>query len=180
MDDSGDEVLVLGIGNPLLGDDGFGVRAVEEMERRYAVPEGVRLLDGGTQGLYLVNDVRVARRLLVFDAVDYGLPPGTLKVLRGDDVPRFAGAAKIDMHQTSFQDILSASVLLGGRTEEVVVIGVQPEATDGFGCAISEPVAAAVAGTIDTAIAELARWGYPPSPRTVAADPAAVSWAVGA
>jgi len=98
MDDSGDEVLVLGIGNPLLGDDGFGVRAVEEMERHYVIPDGVRLLDGGTQGLYLVNDVRAARRLLVFDAVDYGLPPGTLKVLRGGDVPRFAGAAKIDMH----------------------------------------------------------------------------------
>jgi len=180
MDDSGDEVLVLGIGNPLLGDDGFGVRAVEEMERHYVIPDGVRLLDGGTQGLYLVNDVRAARRLLVFDAVDYGLPPGTLKVLRGGDVPRFAGAAKIDMHQTSFQDILSASILLGGRTEDVVVVGVQPAAMDGFGCAISEPVAAALPNAIAVAAEELTGWGFAPSLRTVASEPAAATWAVGA
>ena len=69
-------VLVLGIGNILWADEGFGVRAVEEFHRRYELPQDVTVLDGGTQGLYLVNYVQEADDLLVFDAIDYGLVPG--------------------------------------------------------------------------------------------------------
>ena len=72
-------VLVLGIGNILWADEGFGVRAVEAFHRLYSMADGVDLLDGGTQGLYLVNRVSEVERLLVFDAIDYGLEPGTLK-----------------------------------------------------------------------------------------------------
>ena len=78
-------VLVLGIGNILWADEGFGVRAVEAFHRFYAMADGVDVLDGGTQGLYLVHHVAEVDRLLVFDAIDYGLAPGTLKVVRGDD-----------------------------------------------------------------------------------------------
>ena len=79
--------LVLGIGNILWADEGFGVRAVEEFHRRYHLAEDVTVLDGGTQGLYLVNFLQEHDRLLVFDAIDYGLAPGTLKIVRGDEVP---------------------------------------------------------------------------------------------
>ena len=68
-------VLVLGIGNLLWADEGFGVRAVERMHLEYEFDDNVTLMDGGTQGLYLVQDVRAADILVVFDAVDYGLPP---------------------------------------------------------------------------------------------------------
>ena len=77
-------MLVLGIGNILWADEGFGVRAVEAFHRRYELPDDVVLLDGGTQGLYLVQHVvQEADDLLVFDAIDYGLPPGTLNVVHG-------------------------------------------------------------------------------------------------
>ena len=69
-------VLVLGIGNLLWADEGFGVRAVEELHAHYEFPENVRVMDGGTQGIYLVQYIREADILIVFDAVDYGLPPG--------------------------------------------------------------------------------------------------------
>ena len=92
------EILILGIGNILWADEGFGVRAVEEMQRRYRFPETVRLLDGGTQGIYLVDQVRAADVLVVFDAVDYGLPPGTMKQVEGDQVPKFMGAKKMSLH----------------------------------------------------------------------------------
>ncbi|MDZ7894479.1 MAG: HyaD/HybD family hydrogenase maturation endopeptidase [Sphingobium sp.] len=100
MDSDRTNVLVLGIGNLLWADEGFGVRAVEEMNRRYVFPEGVRLVDGGTQGIYLVQLIREADVLIVFDAVDYGLPPGTLKRVEGEEVPHFLGAKKISLHQT--------------------------------------------------------------------------------
>lgn len=106
-------ILVLGIGNILWADEGFGVRAVEEFHRRYAVPDNVTILDGGTQGLYLVNYLEDADHLMVFDAIDYGLEPGQLKLVRDDEVPRFTGAKKMSLHQTSFQEVISAADLLG-------------------------------------------------------------------
>ncbi len=107
------QVLILGIGNVLWADEGFGVRCVEEMAERFALPEGVRLLDGGTQGLYLLPFLEEAGALLVFDAIDYGLPPGTLRLIEGDEVPAFMGAKKMSLHQTGFQDVIATARLLG-------------------------------------------------------------------
>jgi hydrogenase maturation protease len=66
------DTLVLGIGNLLWADEGFGVRCVEELDRFYRFPAHVRLMDGGTQGLYLVHYIQQAKNLLVFDAIDWG------------------------------------------------------------------------------------------------------------
>ena len=71
-------VLILGIGNVLWADEGFGVRTVEHMYRHYQAPDHVKIMDGGTQGLYLVQHIRETDFLVVFDAVDYGLEPGTM------------------------------------------------------------------------------------------------------
>jgi len=103
-------ILVLGIGNILWADEGFGVRAVEALHAAHAFPEGVTLMDGGTLGLALYDEVARSRRVLVFDAVDYALPPGALKVLRGDDVPAW-GRTKLSPHQVGFNDVLE----LAGR-----------------------------------------------------------------
>ena len=73
--------LVLGIGNVLWADEGFGVRCVETLAEGWRFGPEVTLLDGGTQGLYLLPFLEDADALLVFDAVDYGLAPGTLKIL---------------------------------------------------------------------------------------------------
>ncbi len=64
-------VLVLGVGNLLWADEGFGVRAVEALHQRYELPPQVSLVDGGTQGLYLLDHVCAADKVLVFDAIDY-------------------------------------------------------------------------------------------------------------
>ncbi len=105
-------VLILGIGNVLWADEGFGVRAVEELARRWKFPDHVTLLDGGTQGLYLLPFLEEADVLLVFDAVDYGLEPGTIKVVEDDEVPRFMGAKKMSLHQTGFQDVIATAQLM--------------------------------------------------------------------
>jgi hydrogenase maturation protease len=84
--------LVLGIGNLLWADEGFGVRAVEALNASCAFPPDVLLLDGGTLGLALLDYVETSRRVLVFDAVDFGLPPGSLELLRDANVPRWGHA----------------------------------------------------------------------------------------
>jgi len=153
------EALVLGIGNVLWADEGFGVRCVEAFAERYEVPEGVRLLDGGTQGMYLVHEVTSTRRLLVFDAVDWGDPPGTLRVVRDEDVPRFCGVHKTSLHQTGFQEVLAAADLLGKLPEAITLIGVQPERLDDYGGGLTAGVAAQIDAVLFRASEELAGWG---------------------
>jgi hydrogenase maturation protease len=153
------KVLIIGIGNLLWADEGFGVRAVEAMHRLYAWPENVRLMDGGTQGLYLVQHVREADILIVFDAVDYGLPPGTIKLVEGDEVPKFLGAKKISLHQTGFQEVLATAELLGGATKHLYLIGVQPVELDDFGGSLRDEMKARIGPAIQHAIDFLARFG---------------------
>jgi hydrogenase maturation protease len=153
------KVLVIGIGNLLWADEGFGVRAVEAMHRHYEWPENVRLMDGGTQGLYLVQHVREADILIVFDAVDYGLPPGTIKLVEGDEVPKFLGAKKISLHQTGFQEVLATAELLGGATQHLYLIGVQPVELDDFGGSLRDEMKARIGSAIQHAIGFLTRFG---------------------
>ena len=140
------ETLVLGIGNVLWADEGFGVRAVESLNARYVFGDDVCVMDGGTQGIFLLPYVRSATRLLIFDAVDFGLEPGTLKVVRGDDVPQFMGVRKMSMHQAGFQEVLSTAALSGDLPGEIVLIGVQPELLDDYGGSLRPVVRASASG----------------------------------
>lgn len=158
-------VLILGIGNILWADEGFGVRAVEAFHRAYDVPANVTVLDGGTQGLYLVNFLQDHDHLLVFDAIDYGLEPGTLKLVRGDEVPKFTGAKKMSLHQTGFQEVLSAADLLGAAPRELALIGCQPLDLEDWGGALTEPVRGRIAESLALACAILAEWGVVVAPR---------------
>jgi hydrogenase maturation protease len=152
-------VLILGIGNILWADEGFGVRAVEAFHRRYELPDDVVLLDGGTQGLYLVNFVQEASDLLVFDAIDYGLPPGTLKIVRDEEVPKFTGAKKMSLHQTGFQEVLSAADMLGAYPSRLALIGCQPVDLEDWGGPLTAPVRNAIGPAVEAAVAVLAEWG---------------------
>ncbi len=125
--------LILGIGNLLWADEGFGVRAVECLHRQYAFPDGVRLMDGGTQGIYLVEHIRATDILVVFDAVDYGLTPGRMKLVEGDEVPKFLGAKKMSLHQTGFQEVLAMAEMMGDYPAHLLLIGVQPVELEDFG-----------------------------------------------
>ena len=152
-------VLILGIGNLLWADEGFGVRAVEELHRHYTFPDTVKLLDGGTQGLYLIEHVTSADILVVFDAVDYGLPPGTIKLVEDDEVPRFLGAKKMSLHQTGFQEVIATAELLEKAPARLYLIGVQPVELDDYGGSLRPEVKAQIEPATAHAIAYLARFG---------------------
>ena len=156
---SNPNVLLLGIGNVLWADEGFGVRVIEEIARRYRFGPNVRLLDGGTQGIYLVDDIRWAEVLVVFDAVDYGLTPGTLKRVEGDEVPKFMGAKKMSLHQTGFQEVLALADLLGDYPRHLLLIGVQPVELDDFGGSLRPEVKAQIEPAIGLARAYLESFG---------------------
>jgi hydrogenase maturation protease len=152
-------ILLLGIGNVLWADEGFGVRVIERLQKRYRFPDQVKVMDGGTQGVYLVEHVQAADVLIVFDAVDYDLPPGTLKRIENDDVPHFLGAKKMSLHQTGFQEVLAMAQMLGGYPRHLLLVGVQPEELDDYGGSLRPSVKAQIQPAIDMALGFLEAFG---------------------
>lgn len=161
---SAPSILILGIGNLLWADEGFGVRCVEQLHSRYRFPDNVTLLDGGTQGIYLVQHVQEADILVVFDAIDYGLAPGTIKIIRDDEVPKFMGAKKMSLHQTGFQEVLAMAEFTGNYPSELLLVGVQPEALEDFGGSLREPVRQQIEPALAVVLGFLAERGVVPVP----------------
>ena len=147
--------LILGIGNILWADEGFGVRAAETLHRHWDFDGSVTVMDGGTQGIYLLQHVESADVLVIFDAIDYGLAPGTLKLIEGDAVPNYLGAKKVSLHQTGFQEVLAMAEMLGRYPEHILLVGVQPQQIDDFGGSLAPVVRAQTEPAIDAALAWL-------------------------
>jgi hydrogenase maturation protease len=164
------DTLVLGIGNVLWADEGFGVRCVEHLLAEYSVPPTVQVMDGGTQGLYLLPHVQQARRLIVFDAIDYGLEPGTLQLIENAEVPRFMGVKKMSLHQTGFQDVICAAELTGQCPDEMLLIGVQPRQLEDYGGSLTPIVRAQIPAAVHLAVRRLRGWGLRATRRSAPAQ----------
>jgi hydrogenase maturation protease len=156
------KVLVLGLGNLLLSDEGIGVRVIERLQEMYEFPEEVQVLDGGTKGLELLPYVDDATLLLVVDAVKARRPPGALIRLTTDEIPSFLDATKISPHQEGLQDILALARLRGTLPKEVVLWGVQVGSMEP-GLEFTPPVAAQVAPLVEKVLEELKQWGVAPN-----------------
>jgi len=147
---------VLGVGNPIMGDDGVGLELLAGLQARRAGVDGPRVeyVDGGTGGMELIPVVQEARFLLVLDAVA-GPVPGAVQHLSGDQVPRML-SSKLSPHQVGLLDVFTAARLLGSEPEAVEVVGVTPESVD-LRLGLTDVVAAALPGAIDEAAAVLDR-----------------------
>ena len=151
------KVLVAGIGNTFLSDDGFGVEVVTELRKR-RLPHGVEAVDTGIRGMHLAYQLLDGYDVLVLvDAVARGSEPGTLHVLEHDlDSPREPGAA-LDAHGMDpaavldLLDGLAAAMDLTRPVGRVLVVGCEPERLE-EGMGLSRSVAAAVAPAVDTVI----------------------------
>ena len=158
MNETSSKTVVLGVGNLLWADEGFGPRAVARMMATENVPDGVEILDGGTQGLYLLPIIQAARRLLVFDIVDFGAEPGEIMVLRDGEIPVFFGQRPLSLHQTAFTDVLAAAELTGKMPDAVTLVGVQLGDLNAWGGDLTPQVAGAMDEAIRIGLAELAAW----------------------
>ena len=146
-------VTVLGIGNIILRDEGFGVRAMEDLNKHYTFPQEVRLLDGGTE------------KLLILDAVAGDAAPGTVYRFENDAVMAHF-QEKMSSHEIGIQDVLAWLTVTGRSIPNVVVLGMQPyELTAGL--TLSPEMAAALPSFAHRAVEELVRFGVIPKERGV-------------
>ncbi len=156
MDDQNRKV-VLGLGNTLQGDEGFGVLVLRRLVTEIASPPGVEYIDGGVLGLDLLPIVETSSHLLVLDAIDAGLAPGALVELSRDDIPLFGGF-KLSQHQIGFQEVLGLASFRDRLPAQVRLIGVQP-ADLSTHLGLSETVLARVPEVIQRTRAILTSWG---------------------
>ena len=117
--------MILGVGNLLFSDEGFGIRVVEELERRYRFPENVSLVDGGVLGVSLLGVMSQADHLVVVDVIRNKGVPGDLYRLEGDAIPERI-RAKNSLHQVDFLEALTLCQAMD-KVPEAVIIGVEPE-----------------------------------------------------
>lgn len=151
------KVLVLGIGNLLLQDEGAGVRAVEAFERKYCAPACVEILDGGTSGIELLQYIRGKDHLILLDVVKSGNAPGIIIRLEGKDVPALF-QKKISPHQLGISDLLATAQLIGKMPKRVVLFGIEPKSI-GTGLEMSGEVGRNIGRLADMVADELVSLG---------------------
>jgi len=164
-------VLVLGIGNLLLQDEGIGVRIVQEIQRRYHLPAEVEVLDGGTAGMELIDALVDKTQVIVVDAVRTGQPPGTPVRLAGSAVPVFF-QQRITPHQLGIADVLATLTLAGKVPPHLVLIGMVPHATE-LSLTLSAEVECQVETLVGMVITELAGLGIHLSAKAPVSSPSA-------
>lgn len=155
-------VLVLGMGNLLLEDEGLGIHALNLLRQRYDFPADIELLDGGTSGMALIDQISSRKHLLVLDAVQTGDPPGTLVKMCDQDVPVYFGT-KVTFHQLGLSDVLAHLELSGEQPEHVTVLGLVPHSLE-MSLELSELTLGRLGELVDAAAAELTALGYPARP----------------
>jgi hydrogenase maturation protease len=158
MSETASELLVLGLGNVLLGDDGAGPAVVTRLQARHAAPAGVRIFDGGTLGLSLLPYLEDARRVILVDAVAADAPPGTLVRLEGAEVGP-AVSTRLSPHQVGVADLLEGARWHDREPERLILLGVVPESIE-LGVGLSEPVRRALPQLIELVCAEALACGF--------------------
>jgi hydrogenase maturation protease len=150
------DLIVIGVGNVVLSDDGLGVHAVRRLRDRYALGDEIELIEGGTAGLLLLPSLADASRAVIIDAIDIGAQPGSLVRLEGEDwQSAFPGG--LTAHDVALADLLAAAQLSGGWPQRLVLHGAQPACTE-IGTELSAPLAAALDPLVDAVAAELDAW----------------------
>jgi hydrogenase maturation protease len=150
--------VVLGLGNPLMADDGFGLAVLARLADDWELPPEVRLVDGGTWGLTLLPDIESAESVLLLDAIDMRAEPGTLARVERDDLPT-AYAQRTSPHQIDLSDLLAVATLRGSLPPRIVAIGAQPERI-ALEAGLSPLLAEAVDAAARLAAAQLRAWGH--------------------
>jgi hydrogenase maturation protease len=121
-----ERILVLGVGNLLMGDEGVGIHAVRELMER-TLPPHVDVIDGGTAGLDLLHIMEGYERVLIIDAVDVGEEPGAILRFGPQDVTSQDADLSMSLHQTEVLRVLEFATYVGQTLPPVVIYGVQPE-----------------------------------------------------
>lgn len=160
-------ILVLGIGNILLSDEGVGPYVVNRLTAEFQVPEHVEVLDGGTSGMDLLDCVAAADAMVIVDCARLDEGPGAVREIVGEGVPAYF-QMRISPHQIGLSDLLAAAALIDALPQRMALIAIAPENME-LGLELSETGERAACKALETLVARLADWGAAPLARAEAA-----------
>jgi hydrogenase maturation protease len=150
-------ILVLGVGNTLMSDDGVGVHLLGRLQAMLPAIPGVEYVDAGTLSFVLLPRIQDCGALLVLDAAHFGEPPGAVRALAGGAMDEFLRTARCSVHEVGIRDLLDLARLTGTLPDRRGFIGIQPGFVE-WGEQLSAPVGAAVPAAADLARGLLTSW----------------------
>ena len=162
-DDYENSIVVLGVGNILLTDEGLGVHVVEDLKANYTFTPQISLIDGGTMGMELLTYMRGMKKILLIDAVNGGEAPGTIYEFPHRELEQYF-TDHISVHEVGMQDILRIRAIQENPLEDAIVIGVEPESLD-VGFEPSVPGQKALPEVKDCVLRVLREWGVQIEPK---------------
>ncbi len=151
-------ILILGIGNNLLTDEGAGIHAINYLKTHHTQPENVEYMDGGTLSFTLASPIADSEALIIIDASELKKPAGSIEVFEGDAMDQFIGSnRKRSVHEVSLIDLLSINRLTDDLPEQRALIGIQPNSVD-WGESPCDAVKEAIPRACDMALKIVERW----------------------
>lgn len=162
-DDYDNSIVVLGVGNILLTDEGLGVHVVKELKENYNFTPEISLIDGGTMGMELLTYMRGMKRILLIDAINGGEAPGTVYEFPHRELEQYF-TEHISVHEVGMQDILRIRAIQENPLEDAIVIGVEPESLE-IGFEPSAPVQAVLPEVKERVLRVLRNWGVQVEPK---------------
>ena len=163
------KVLIGGIGNVLLGDDGVGPYVVRLLEARYEFEDGVEIDDLGTPALDLIDRISGKDAVILIDSIDTEAAPGTVVLYRKADIMRHCPAVRMDPHSPALVDALLSAELFGVAPAEVLLVGIKAESFE-TGCSLSKIIKLSLDRMIAVVLSELDRLGVEHKRREHPAD----------
>ena len=163
------KVLIGGIGNVLLGDDGVGPYLVRLLEARYEFEDGVEIDDLGTPALDLIDLISGKDAVILIDSIDTEAAPGTVVLYRKADIMRHCPAVRMDPHSPALVDALLSAELFGVAPAEVLLVGIKAESFE-TGCSLSKIIKLSLDRMIAVVLSELDRLGVEHKRREHPAD----------
>lgn len=147
-------ILILGVGNILLGDEGVGIRVVEKIKNEYHLPDNVEVMDGGTLGLKLIPYLEGREALFIIDAIDRGGRPGEIFRIEAEEIDDVYNSHKLSTHQIGLREVLALSRLQRILPKRVCLFGIQPQSVE-VGLELSDPVSSRLDELIEMLLAEV-------------------------
>ena len=122
--------IVIGLGNPLMADEGVGIVLIEELAKQAAAgtlpSEDVEYHDGGTGGMYLLHSIAERQKVILIDCCLMGTEPGTLKRFTPDDVNSVKQMAHLSLHEVDILNVIKMAKQIGQCPDEIVIFGIEP------------------------------------------------------
>lgn len=155
-DNASKKILVIGIGNTLYSDEGVGVHLLPYVEEALSDFDNIEIMDGSTDGIKLLGPVEECDYLLVLDAVANHKEPGTIIILKNDEIPNLF-TVKMSIHQMGFQEVVAATKVRQTAPEEYMIIGVQPDSLE-IGLELSDCVKNKIPEIVELVVDQVKQW----------------------